>query len=530
MSQKPSGGVPSLNTPSRETNLKQGWLYKQGGSTGKVWTRPTWKKRWVALGTKEFSYYKKEEHFLKQIEKLGFVHLENGFELKDEVSKNSGENLFSLNAGGRKMFLRAETPAIKQEWLDLMERVKKRGEMSEDGFKPRLTLPNESPTKMITDNLLTRLLEAQDLKTWEDSKTYKEGYLMKRGGALGKASWKKRWVVLDSEGVCYFPSQEVCVASGAELGFMAVGPDFNFEEAPGKDDTCFTLSTATRTLYLKAEGIETRKEWMKTLVAYKATWAASAEGQMALTERPPVSCVPQALSEKLVNPESIQEGYLTKLGEKHKSWKRRYFVLVKNELQYHKHPKEKKLGTILLTADSVCQAARDMAFTFYLVPQVNGRSYLLSAKDTQDQVNWLHAFGKSVPEMKVVARKLTSQFSTAMPSAGASLLHVTRRSPRSLKEGFLLVQVDKAETWKRRYFVLLPSSLEYYKNPHDKQPKSNLLLSGGDLIEQVAATNILCTVGTKKYKLLLNCETIPDAIGWLTSFQATGNLIVRFTP
>ena len=45
--------------------LKKGWIWKQGGASGSLFSRDTWKRRWVVLEPKRLIWYENESSLPK---------------------------------------------------------------------------------------------------------------------------------------------------------------------------------------------------------------------------------------------------------------------------------------------------------------------------------------------------------------------------------------------------------------------------------------------------------------------------------
>lgn len=507
---------PAPTAPIRKVVL-QGWLHQSASeSTFMGRHLDMWKKRWVVFSEDGISWFNSEEDCGPGKPAVGEEKINGPFELISE-----SDVLFSLTVGGHTMRFKAMTVDSKHEWAAAFEEVREKQLQMNADFRDI-----EEKRAMQLAKILLPTLEAPP-----PVKVFKEGWLLKQGGgtathtlvAFARSQWKKRWIVLNSSGFSYFENNK---GTERELGFVPFDNNFAFTE--GKD-AMFTFQSNSRVIPLKAENPGARNEWLSAMSAAKSDFALKRPETQEKQEFGVVAikAIDQPKEEKLLDKNCIREGYLTKKGDTRRTLKSRYFVLTPGELRYYKHPKDlKPIGIITIHDKAVVQASKEEAFAFFLVPVPGGRQFALSAKDSQDQVNWLEAFKISVPTMTVV-KGIASPLLAC--SAGRNFLQVTQRSTRSIKEGFMLKQGHLNKNWKRRYFVLEPTLLEYFKNPHDKHIKGVVTLgSDGDFA--TVETDVQFTLGVnspKKLTLVLCCETPVDLLAWLAAFQQIKNLTVN---
>ena len=83
-----------------------------------------------------------------------------------------------------------------------------------------------------------------------------------------------------------------------------------------------------------------------------------------------------------------KEGWLTKEGKKFKSWKRRWFVLNKTQLNYYKTPGTKLLGTIELSKAIKIDVNDEQSNLFEIfIPNV--RTYRLKSDSKEELASWI---------------------------------------------------------------------------------------------------------------------------------------------
>lgn len=504
--------------------VKQGWLSKssykgQPGTTFLGRNLDLWKKRFVILDADGLSYYSSDDATVAK--KLGYVPLRGDFDMIYE------EDVISVSSSvGRTIRLKGAKPEITEEWALALEDLRDTNVQSKTSRK--------AAEKQALQ--LAELMEQQAREAKLAPVVYRQGWLSKQGGSQKSAkammgfgkTWKRRWVVLNSYGVSYYETEEACASGAVELSFIPFDHNFAFTEVTKTaEESQFVLVSNSRQMALRAETKEEKWEWIQAMVAAKEGFNQvrpaidqSQENFGVMDLKPQ----PQPIEDKLVSRNSIREGYLSLQKEValNKTWKSRYFVLSAGELTYYKHPKDlTPLGTVVLDANSVIQASKDQAFTFFVTASPSAKPLLVSAEGLQAQINWLDSFRHSVPNM-FVSKGVASGNNA---SAGRSLLQVTRKSTRSLKEGFMLKQGHLNKTWKRRYFVLEAGSLEYYKNPQDKHPKGSIALGNeGDAL--TADTHVRCTLTCGGKSTNLSCESPLELLAWLTAFQSIKHLTV----
>lgn len=503
--------------------FKQGWLskssIKDANGTKKFMGRSVdvWKKRWVVLMLDDVSYYKTEEDY-KAGTKLGNVQLGVGFDVVSE-----SECVLCVTSGGRSLSLKASTPELKNQWVTAFDYLR------------QLQVDFSAEATQTVGKRMERfqtILEAKPAAVVEQVvEQFKQGWLFKQGGTaskgrlgLGRTSWKKRWVVLNSNGLSYYDTEDAFKKGEKEITFIAVDRAFDFKaEDKEKDklDTSFSLVSSGRTLPLRAETKEQREEWfvaMKALQAHREKFTSDKPvAQGTLSDLQPV---PQLADDKFVDKNSFREGYLLKDGAGRGMSKTRYFVLLPGELRYYKHPKDPKpLGTILLDNKSVLQPSKEAAHCFFVVPVPNGRQYVLTAKDSQDEINWLDAFRRSQPSMNILRKADDAPVFEAQEF---------KKSTRSIKEGFMLKQGHINKSWKRRYFVLEPTLLVYYKCQTDKEAKGQVALGAeGDFVTAETDVRLTITSGPRQTKTVLTCESPVECLAWLNALQTIKKLTVH---
>ena len=214
-------------------------------------------------------------------------------------------------------------------------------------------------------------------------------------------------------------------------------------------------------------------------------------------------------------------GFLTKLGAKFATWRRRYFVLAGTMLYYTKGEAEANrrrfLGEINLhEADIRIYSAEEQAedptlptrdFLFTVKPKDSTRMYQICADNERNRAEWVlmlreHAKFKETEESK----------------------HL-RKDPDSLREGYMTKLGEKVKNWKRRYFVLTANHLHYYRHIEDKEPAGSILLLGTKISREQRsivgvqhAFSITTADGRRKY--IIYGDTQEQCNAWVEATSA----------
>jgi len=92
-----------------------------------------------------------------------------------------------------------------------------------------------------------------------------------------------------------------------------------------------------------------------------------------------------------------KEGYLRKQGEKFKTWKKRWFVLKRNELNYYEKKGDKKLkGTIVLEPDFKISVSSIKSHCFQIMPHDKSkRIYYIHGENDKEAEEWITTLEKA---------------------------------------------------------------------------------------------------------------------------------------
>eukprot|EP00300_Choanocystis_sp_HF-7_P000289 c10243_g1_i1.p2 GENE.c10243_g1_i1~~c10243_g1_i1.p2 ORF type:complete len:529 (+),score=115.07 c10243_g1_i1:2-1588(+) len=213
-----------------------------------------------------------------------------------------------------------------------------------------------------------------------------QGWLTKRGAL--KKSWKMRFHCLDigAQKLRYY-KKDPSAQKKPPLPIATVNLrvyEFVFlcaEATHNKKHEFAIASTGLRTFYMAAKSAEERDMWVD---AFKRT------GMTLIVE-----------TEKLP-PAMEKSGYLLKLGEFHRTWRRRFMVLSNFSITYHESQEDAECGhqsgQFLLSEyesiDLVPESEHGQKFEFSISAPFR-RSYYIAATSEQELMSWVEAITRS---------------------------------------------------------------------------------------------------------------------------------------
>jgi hypothetical protein len=280
---------------------------------------------------------------------------------------------------------------------------------------------------------------------------YFQGSLRKKGGTMGGwSTWKTRWFVLHDNGLSYYDSESAYTTGKKELGYLQLDHNFSIVPATVADhnnatecDCYFKINSTGRSLLVRSKTSSECNYWCNLLTKIKKenqtafqallkpynannnnnesvpsvninnTPLANARGtglkNLFSAASAALKGTPKSLEEVpsgvKINSKSIKEGYLSKLGNGVKSWKRRFFILVPGTLDYYKSAYDKKsAGSIPIIQDSTIISLIKLQFTFAIVPAPGHRKYIITAASEAEMQSWLDIL-QSLIKNKIVKPK-----------------------------------------------------------------------------------------------------------------------------
>mmetsp|Transcript_2621 Transcript_2621/g.4960 ORF Transcript_2621/g.4960 Transcript_2621/m.4960 type:complete len:1284 (-) Transcript_2621:84-3935(-) len=299
------------------------------------------------------------------------------------------------------------------------------------------------------------------VKRFQDS--LMEGTLKKCGGRI--KTWNSRYFVLFSDKLIYFKDEHT--TDKAAKGEIPIAVDTCFNLALNRDSCTFTITPPTQTGHhvnyemradSEADAISWSQAIERLLKAKKRDREASRGLQgFRLSEIQAALQTVEISSPKMIS-ESVQEGFLMKRGNNIKTWKKRYFVLLNDKLNYYTTNSIKTIkGSIQLHGNAAVELVPDLPCTLSVCTEMGGRRYIMTAKDDEEVNSW-----KEVLEA-VITRARPLEHSEA------------KIAFHSVLEGKLRKKGGTLGNWANRYFVLFSNKLQYF-DESKKEVKGELKL------------------------------------------------------
>ncbi|XP_033127668.1 uncharacterized protein LOC117125310 isoform X2 [Anneissia japonica] len=215
------------------------------------------------------------------------------------------------------------------------------------------------------------------------------GYMYKRGGSGLLQTWKKRWFVLKHDNCLYYykTSKDVDPLGAIVLANYTVVKAWDLDKP-----FAFKLSKfKARTYYFHTTSEEERTKWASAITDATNPTIKSNIWMGISTHNVSIP----ALS--ISNPECI--GYLTKRGDKHKTWRRRFFVLKDACMYYYENNSSAKaLGVVHFHGYTIQEIrTNSKKFPFDLIPpEPDLRTYHFLADHETDRKRWVAALASSI--------------------------------------------------------------------------------------------------------------------------------------
>lgn len=276
-----------------------------------------------------------------------------------------------------------------------------------------------------------------------------EGVLRKQGGRL--KTWKSRYFVLYRDKLSYYESIK-CDTTKGPKGEIPLGID-TLTEAPDAGSSAFILTPSIgghRRYEFVAKDNSEAQQWVDALaITTKLRAKQFREKQASLQVGFRLSEIQASLEANIttekVFKDSIKEAWMMKRGDSIKTWKKRFFVLHHDKLQYYTTQKTLKNVKGEISISPVCVVEKvELPCSFAIIPTPNSRRYFITCKSEEDATEWIDTI-----------TKLTH-------NATGSSAQPTKMANHSAQEGYLQKKGGTLGLWASRYFVLFNSKLQYF--------------------------------------------------------------------
>ena len=178
----------------------------------------------------------------------------------------------------------------------------------------------------------------------------------------------------------------------------------NNEESPGEPCNFFELDMTSDQFGLckcgfrKAEHTSDRKE-TESQTVFRTLGAQSHEEKVAEKK-----AAKQLAELRAVAESEPTQGWLTKQGQKFKTWKKRYFILDNNVLGYKNRPGGKTMGQLDTSNCIVALGADDKTFSV----TIPGRTLKVRAEDAADAAKWMAVLSGAAPANNLAAEEVVA--------------------------------------------------------------------------------------------------------------------------
>ncbi|CAG8565402.1 4650_t:CDS:2 [Ambispora leptoticha] len=365
--------MEARETLQHEQLVKAGYLFKKQerrNVRGKHW-----KRRWFVLRSTKLAYYKDEKEYeLLRILDMNDVHAVAPVELKHK------SNVFGIFTSKRTYYIQANNKKELSEWIDALNKisaqVQDEEELLEDedegsqadseemaSKQARIATPKRSSKLAFRDpplrvnssvTILEKPLAASPTNTMAVDIPFVQGNNHARANGEGNASISSNTSAASFGNVPSIPSSPITV---------------NFSPPERKDSSDPTASSEDD------EGI------------YEGLPSNSAG----------------IFGDESENSQTIYSGYLYKLSNRYKTWKKRWFVLRTNTLNYYKNEKEREalrvisLDVILVAVETDSMSRSKKNCFKIITPK---RAFIACAPNEEAERAWLNALQTALNRTK----------------------------------------------------------------------------------------------------------------------------------
>lgn len=550
----PSGVMPSFRSRANTaSNEKRGWLLKEGSKV------KSWKKRYFVLRNNVLTYYADEQSSPKlgaivvrgvetnfttpftldvqadsgrvlRIAADSLVDIE-GWDLAitEAIARgDSGDADVARRASDNQSSESAARLALAASSISTMSSTSYNDDVFEQHGKVQYRLAHQ-PSALLGESFREQKhQQEQQLAAIASNNNTCEGWLLKQGQQ--SKTWKRRYFTLMNASIEYrhdpndVPNEEEVVV------------DIAYETKPDGIVAHVDLDSG-RTITITGESQQEFERWANALseltgsktyqqLEKQGSSSANTFGREERAMGPSLVTKQEAveLSGPPASPE-VKYGWLLKQGNLIRSWKRRYFVLEGDSLQYFEHIDKPARG-----GGAVARVVRDPATVgnnCLDVHLTNGRILKVASENPEELESWYDALlnaSRLLPTLLTDAER---------PSVGNTVDDtdvLAKRLTRKLKqEGWLLKKGQNFKTWKMRFFVLERSRLLYYAGDDDAG-RSEVLGSGVVFEAAVGDSRPFCIdVRFQNGRLLQVVAPDEEQFSmWLDALQNASNLTESF--
>ncbi|EGD83625.1 hypothetical protein PTSG_04233 [Salpingoeca rosetta] len=178
--------------------------------------------------------------------------------------------------------------------------------------------------------------------------------------------------------------------------------------------------------------------------------------------------------------------WFEKKGAVNPSWKKRWFDLKGNCIEYRKSPSDALPRGVINLSNARLEplAPEDNNWQDRLaIHTAGGRTYMIRAKlallkewipAIQDRINAISSRNDEAPVPRATASSSISEVSKLSLEEAREVASNLR--PPALLDGFMEKKGEQRKNWKVRWFELRESRLDYFKHPADSAPKGSIML------------------------------------------------------
>lgn len=200
---------------------------------------------------------------------------------------------------------------------------------------------------------------------------------------------------------------------------------------------------------------------------------------------------------------TIHRGWLTKVGEENKTWKKRWFVLHEDQLVYLTNKTDTYItGSVPIDYNSMVffvdenQEGKKNAFAVL----TNKRNYIMYTESEEETLQWVYRLRATV--YFICLQQITLDKRNFL---------MDERENDVTKTGYLVKKGGTFATLKKRYFILKKGSLSYYNDNKSAEPIQSIPMKGA-ILDRDEKTSLKVTYADRQF--FLSGETEKEIDEW----------------